>query len=59
MAYVKEAAMLSMIGLRREYCSAVKDKIVSFEGRTVGTVDHHVKGNKRAPEVQVSSGQTT
>lgn len=59
MAYVKEAAMLSMIGLRREYYSAIKDKIVSFEGRMVGTIDHHVKGNKRDPEVQISSGQTT
>lgn len=55
MAYVKEAAMLSMIGLRREYYSAIKDKIVSFEGK----IDHRVKGNKLDPEVQISSGQTT
>lgn len=49
MAYVKEAAMLSMIGLQREYYSAIKDKIISFEGKMVGTVEHHVKGNKLDP----------
>lgn len=59
MAYVKEAAKLSMIRLQREDYSAIKDKIMSFEGKIMGTIDHHVKGNKLSPEIQLSSGQTT